>query len=119
MLEPEWPCSSPKFDLGIGEEWLPKHPVARVSTSIVVLNQDNLTNNNDAEFWQSIGAIEDNKLIKVITDKQPGFPLEEVPSTLEPKLSKTSALPQSEACGMDVKPTKLSLLFKNPYMTFN
>ena len=28
----------PKFDLGIGEEWLPKHPVARVSTSINVLN---------------------------------------------------------------------------------
>ena len=31
------------------------------------------------------GAIEDNKLIKVIADKQPVFPLEEVPSTPEPK----------------------------------
>ena len=30
----------PELDLGIGEEWLPKHPVAtRVSTSIDVLNQ--------------------------------------------------------------------------------
>ena len=30
----------PEFDLGIGEGWLPKHPVARVSGSIDVLNQD-------------------------------------------------------------------------------
>ena len=50
-------------------------------------------------------AIEDNKLIKVIIDKQPVFLLEEVPSTLEPKPSKTGSLPQSEACGVDVKPT--------------
>ena len=41
------PCGNPshfvyhlEFDLGIGEEWLPKHPVARVSTSMDVLNHD-------------------------------------------------------------------------------
>ena len=51
------------------------------------------------------GAIEDNKLIKVIIDKQPVFLLEEVPSTLESKRRKTGSLPQSEACGVDVKPT--------------
>ena len=33
----------PKFDLGIGEEWLPKHPV-------FVLNRDDLTNDDDAEL---------------------------------------------------------------------
>ena len=48
----------PEFNLGIGEEWLPKHP-------IFVLNQDNLTNDNDAELRHRIGAIEDNKLIKL------------------------------------------------------
>ena len=37
-------------------------------------------------------AIEDNKLIKVIIDKQPVFLLEEVPSTLELKQSKTGSL---------------------------
>ena len=58
-------------------------------TSINVLNQDDLTNDYDAEFWQSIGAIEDNKLIEVIADKQLVFPLEEVPSTPEPKQNKT------------------------------
>ena len=99
----------PKFDLGIGEERLPKYLVARVSTSINVLNQDDLTNNDDAKFWQIIGATEDNKLIKVIADKQSIFSLEEVPSTPETKRSKTGLLPQSEACGVDVKPTKLSL----------
>ena len=46
-----------EFDLGIGEEWLPKHPIARMSTSIDALNQDDSTNDDDAEFWQSIGAI--------------------------------------------------------------
>ena len=50
-------------------------------------------------------AIEDNKLIIVIIDKQPVFLLEEVPSTPEPKQSKTGSLPQSEACGVDVKST--------------
>ena len=60
-------------------------------------------------------AIEDNRLIKVIIDKQPVFLLVEVPSTLEPKQSKTGSLPQSETCGVDVKPTKLSLLFMKPY----
>ena len=89
--------------------------MARTSTSIDVLNQDDLTNDDDAEIWQSIGAIEDNKLIEVITDKQPVFLLGEVPSSLEPKRSKPSLLPQSEACGVDVKPTKLSLLLKEPY----
>ena len=49
-------------------------------------------------------AIEDNKLIKVIIDNQPVFLLE-VPSTPESKQSKTGSLPQSEACGVDVKPT--------------
>ena len=78
----------PKFDLGIGKEWLSEHPVARISTSIDVLNQDNLTNDDDAEFWQSIGGIEDNnELIEAITDKQLVFLLDEVPSTLEPKRS--------------------------------
>ena len=77
----------PEFDLGIGEKWLPKHPIARVSTSIDVLNQDGSTNDDDTEFWQSIGAIEDNKLIEVITDEQP-VPLLEVSSALEPKQSK-------------------------------
>ena len=104
----------PKFDLGIGEERLPKYLVARVSTSINVLNQDDLTNNDDAKFWQIIGATEDNKLIKVIADKQSIFSLEEVPSTPETKRSKTGLLPQSEACGVDVKPTKL-LSLKKPY----
>ena len=61
------------------------------------------------------GAIEDNKLIKVIIDKQPIFLLEEVPSTLELKQSKIGSLPQSEACGVDVKPTKLSLALMKPY----
>ena len=61
----------PEFDIGIGKEWLPiaKHPIARESTSINVLNQDNLTNDDDDEFWESIGATEDNQLIGGITDK--------------------------------------------------
>ena len=114
-MEPErdFVCH-PEFNLRIGEEWLPKHPVARVSTSIDVLNQDDLTNDDDAEFRQRIGVTEDNKLIKVIADKQPVFPLE-VPSAPEPKRSKTGSLPQCEACGVDLKPTKLSLLLKKPY----
>ena len=37
----------PEFDLGIGEEW---HSVARVSTSIDVLNQDDPSNDDDAQF---------------------------------------------------------------------
>ena len=56
-------------NLGIGEEWLPKHPV-------FVLNQDDLTNDDDAELRHRIGAIEDNKLIEVIADKQLIFLLE-------------------------------------------
>ena len=48
----------PEFYLGIGEEWLPKHPVARVSISIDVLNQDDSSNDDDAQLWQSFGAIE-------------------------------------------------------------
>ena len=63
------------------------------------------------EFW----AIEDNKLIKVIIDKQSVFLLEEVLSTPELKQSKTGSLPQSEARGVDVKPTKLSLAHMKPY----
>ena len=105
----------PEFDLGMGEEWLPKHPITRMSTSIDVLNQDYSTNNDDAEFWQSIGVIEDDKLIEVITDKQPLSPLEEVPSDPKPKQSKTGSLSQSKACGVDGKLTKLSLLLKKPY----
>ena len=54
----------PEFNLGIREEWLPNHPVARVSTSIDVLNQDESSNNDDAQFWQCIRAIEDSKLIE-------------------------------------------------------
>ena len=59
----------PECNLGIREEWLPKHPV-------FVLNQDDLTNDNDAELRHRIGAIEDNKLIEVISDKQLIFLLE-------------------------------------------
>ena len=72
----------PEFNLEIVEEWLPRHSVARVSISIDVLNQDDLTTDDDAEFWQSIGAIEDSKLIEIVADKQPVSPLEEVPSAL-------------------------------------
>ena len=53
-------------------------------------------------------------MIEVIPDKQPILLLE-VPSVLEPNLSKTSSLPQFEACGVDVKPTKLLLLLKKRY----
>ena len=84
----------PEFNLGIVEEWLPKHPVARVSTSIDVLNQDNLTNDDDAEFWQSIGIIKDRQLIEIIADKQLVSPLEEVPIVLAPKQSKTGHNPK-------------------------
>ena len=79
----------PEFDLGIGDEWLPKHPVARVSTSIGVLNQDDSSKDDDAQFWQSIGAIENSKLIEVTAVKQsvPNSTLEEVPSAPEPKLA--------------------------------
>ena len=38
----------PAFDLGIGEEWLPKHPLA---------GDDDI---NDAEFWQSIAMNEED-----------------------------------------------------------
>ena len=48
------------FDLGIGEEWLPKYPDARVSTSVNILNQGDLTNDDDAEFRQRIGATKGN-----------------------------------------------------------
>ena len=51
---------------------------------------------------------------EVIVDKQLVFPLE-VPRIPEPKQSKTSSLPQSEACGVDVKPYKLSLSLMKPY----
>ena len=61
-------CHS-EFDLGVGEEWLPKHLVARVSTSVDVLSQDDSTNDDDAQFWQSIGAIEGRELFEVIADK--------------------------------------------------
>ena len=54
-------------------------------------------------------------MIEVIADKQLVFPLEEVPSTPEPKQNKTDSLPQSEACEVDVEPTKLSLSLKKPY----
>ena len=49
----------PEFDFGIGEEWLPKYPVARMSTctSINVLNHNESSNDDDAQFWQSIEAI--------------------------------------------------------------
>ena len=105
----------PEFDLGIGEEWLPKHPVARVSTSIDVLNQDESSNDDDAQFWQSIGAIEDSKLIEVIAEQPVSATQEEVPSAPEPKRSKTGPLPQSEACRLDSKPTKLLLSLKKPH----
>ena len=82
----------PEFDLGIREEWLPKHPIARMSNSINALNQDDSTNDDDTEFWQNIGAIEYDELIEVITDKQPVSPLEEVSSGPEPKRSKTGSL---------------------------
>ena len=94
---------------------MPRHPVARVSTSVDVLNQYNLSNDDDAEFLQSIKAIKDSKLIEIIADKQPVSLPEEVPSVLAPKRSKTGSLPQSEACGVDAKPTKLSLSLKKPY----
>ena len=64
-----------------------------MSTSINVPNQDDLTNNDDSEFWQNIGAIEDNKLIEVIADKHPVSPLKEVPSAPKPNGSKTGSLP--------------------------
>ena len=87
----------PELDLGIREEWLPKHPVAtRVSTSIDVLNQDDSSNDDDAQFWQSIQAIEDGQLVEVIIDMQP------VPNS-------------TEACRLDAKPMKLLLLVKKPY----
>ena len=106
----------PEFDLGIREKWLPKHPVARMNTSIDVLSQDNSTNDGDAVFWQSIGANEDDKLIEVNTDKQlVSYPLQEVSSGPEPKQSKTSSISQSKACGVDGKPTKVSLSLKKPY----
>ena len=43
---------------------------------VFVLNQDSLTNHDDAELRHRIGAIEDNKLIEVIADMQPIFLLE-------------------------------------------
>ena len=73
----------PDFNLGIREEWLSKHPV--VSTSINVLNQDKSSNNDDAQFWQSIGATEDSKLIEVITEQLVSATLEEVPGGPEAK----------------------------------
>lgn len=82
----------PEFDLGIREEWLPKHPIAIMSNSINAPNQEDSTNDDDAEFWQNIGAIEYDELIEVITDKQPVSPLEEVSSGPEPKRSKTGSL---------------------------
>ena len=65
-------------------------------------------------YW-SPGPFKTANLIKAIADKQVVFPLEEVPSTMEPKQSKTSSVPQSKACGVDVKPTKLSLSLIKPY----
>ena len=62
----------PAFDLGIGDEWLPKHSLAGDYNAV------------DTEFWQSFGAIKDSEQIDVSTSKQLVSPLEE-PAAPNPK----------------------------------
>lgn len=78
----------PAFVLGVGEEWLPKHPLAS-------------DDDDDAEFWQSIGAIEDSEWIDVSTSKQLAPPLEE------------PAAPKPKRCKVGL--AKLSLSLKKPH----
>ena len=42
---------NPQFDLGIGEEWLPKYPVMASQANVTSLLQD-----NSNEFWSTIGC---------------------------------------------------------------
>ena len=68
----------PAFDLGIGDEWLPKQPL---------VGDDNA---DDAEFWQSFGANEDSEWIDVSTNKQ-RVPLLEEPAAPNPKRCKAGS----------------------------
>ena len=77
----------PEFDLGIGKKWLPKDPVVRVSTPIHLLNQSDSTNEDDTEFWESLGFIGDSELIEAVAVKKPISPLEKIPSAPEPMQS--------------------------------
>ena len=81
----------PEFDLGIREEWLPKHPVTRVNTASDIVIQGDSTKDDDAEFWHSLGAIEESILIEGIADKQVSTP-EESRSAPEAKRSKWNSV---------------------------
>ena len=66
----------PNFDLGIGKEWLPKYPVTVVSytSSATVSHVDQsedqtLTDDDEVEFWQSFGAIDETMWNELTTDK--------------------------------------------------
>ena len=85
------------------------------TTSDIVIQGDS-TNDDDAEFWQSLGAIEESILIEGIADKQVSTP-EESRSAPEAKRSKWNSVLPYKVCGSDTsKPTtKLSLLLKKPY----
>ena len=106
----------PEFNLGIREEWLPKHPVTRVNTASDIVIQGDSTNDDDAEFWQNLGAIEESILIEGIADKQVSTP-EESRSAPKAKRSKWNSVSPYKVCGSDTsKPTtKLSLSLKKPY----
>ena len=66
-------------------------------------------------FGRVLESLKTTNWLKWSLIKQLVSPLEEVPSAPEPKWSKTSWLPQPEACRVDAKPTKLSLSLKKPY----
>ena len=78
--------------------------------------QGDSTNDDDAEFWQSLGAIEESILIEGIADKRVSTP-EESRNAPEAKQSKWNSVSPYKVCGSDTsKPTtKLSLSLKKPY----
>ena len=80
-----------------------------MSSYIDILNQDESSKDDDTQFWQSIGAIEDSKLIRVIAEQPVSATLEEVSSAPEAKLAHFHSLKLIK------KPTKLSLSLKKPY----
>ena len=52
---------NPRFDLGIGEEWLPKHPVIKPVQGCQAANASigMQYDNDDDTFWCSFGTMKD------------------------------------------------------------
>ena len=73
---------NPRFDLGIGEEWLPKHPVIKPAEVSQAANASigMQYHNDDDTFWCSFGAMKDvyeqeeNSVIATALNESTGSP---------------------------------------------